>query len=254
MLIWSVPFSRLFFHTHRVLHRSFYQIGAYSTQVLVTDIASDGKHYVAHTKGYVQVLLQATEGLMGATALVRVSEAAKFYVRACVLEIVYMPPRPLKLEGEVAVRTPAKKMALSAGHKFSGDWSGESDFMEEGNRPETGKTVAEGCSQSCDCINSGPNEATHPGPSKCASGEQAKPSCNGDTSNAQSRRKADTPVVANGTVTHSQAAQSKCPMNAIMRHLLHHWKSMPLAFSVICVAVSSLVMLRGSRLLSSRSS
>ena len=54
--------------------------------VLATDIAADGKHLVAHDKSYAQVLLPLRRELLGRSLRVRVTEVAKFYVRAEILD------------------------------------------------------------------------------------------------------------------------------------------------------------------------
>ena len=60
-------------------------------RVWVTDIAKDGISLVAHTKSYVQVLLPGGEAerarLMGKSAVVKIIEAARWYVRGEVLEV-----------------------------------------------------------------------------------------------------------------------------------------------------------------------
>ena len=66
------------------------QVGT-EQDVLVTELASDGEHLVGHTKAYVQVLLPHAPRHMGCTLAVRVTEAAKFYVRADVLRVVHQP-------------------------------------------------------------------------------------------------------------------------------------------------------------------
>jgi len=60
-------------------------------QVLVTELSSDKAHLVGHSKGYVQVLLPLRPELMGCTLRVRVTETAKFHVRAEVLELLHSP-------------------------------------------------------------------------------------------------------------------------------------------------------------------
>ena len=60
-------------------------------RVWVTDIAKDGISLVAHTKSYVQVLLPGGEAerarLMGKSAVVKIIESARWYVRGEVLEV-----------------------------------------------------------------------------------------------------------------------------------------------------------------------
>lgn len=89
-----------------------HMVGA-EVQVLVTDLASDGKHYVGHTKGYVQVLLHASSALMGSTVLVRITEAAKFYLRGEVLRCVHPAPRLSRPAGQVVVQHRGKKYLAS---------------------------------------------------------------------------------------------------------------------------------------------
>ena len=62
--------------------------------MLATDLAKDQKHLVAHTKGYVQVLLPLQREWLGCTLLVRITQAAKFYVRGEVLELLTLTPNP----------------------------------------------------------------------------------------------------------------------------------------------------------------
>ena len=62
---------------------------------LVTEVAHDGVSLVAHTKGYVQVLLpQGEPAWMGSELRVRITETSKFYVRGEVLEVLRAPPAP----------------------------------------------------------------------------------------------------------------------------------------------------------------
>ena len=60
--------------------------------MLVTEIAHDGTSLVAHTKGYVQVLLRHEPTWMGCQLRVRVTETAKFFVRAEVLHVLHEAP------------------------------------------------------------------------------------------------------------------------------------------------------------------
>lgn len=53
--------------------------------VLVTEIASDKVHYVAHNKSYDQVLVPGMKELMGKMVKVRVVETGKHYLKAEVI-------------------------------------------------------------------------------------------------------------------------------------------------------------------------
>lgn len=59
--------------------------------MLVTEVAADGVHLVGHTKSYAQVLLPSKAEHMGCTLRVRIEEAAKFYMKASVLEVLHAP-------------------------------------------------------------------------------------------------------------------------------------------------------------------
>eukprot|EP00908_Phaeocystis_cordata_P017783 Transcript_29150.p2 GENE.Transcript_29150~~Transcript_29150.p2 ORF type:complete len:681 (+),score=272.71 Transcript_29150:274-2043(+) len=69
-------------------------------RVLATDLASDKKHLVAHTKGYVQVLLPLRREWLGCTLLVAITQAAKFHVRGDVLRVL------IEASGEVVPARP----------------------------------------------------------------------------------------------------------------------------------------------------
>ena len=69
-----------------------YLVGS-EQRCLVTEIAHDGVSLVGHTKGYVQVLLPSDPQLMGCMLRVRITDAAKFYVKATVLEVLHTPRR-----------------------------------------------------------------------------------------------------------------------------------------------------------------
>ena len=62
--------------------------------VLVTEVASDGISLVAHTKAYAQVLIPRVPEHMGCQLRVRITSAAKFYVKAEVLEVLARPRQP----------------------------------------------------------------------------------------------------------------------------------------------------------------
>ena len=76
-------------------------------RVLATDIASDRKHLVAHTKGYVQVLLPHQQEWLGCTLLVSITHAAKFHVRG---EVLQQHSGVLALAGHSAVLLPTAQL------------------------------------------------------------------------------------------------------------------------------------------------
>lgn len=60
-------------------------------KIWITDIATDGVHLVGHTKGYVQVLLIAPEGLLGTSAIVKITSVGRWSVFGEVIEVVNQP-------------------------------------------------------------------------------------------------------------------------------------------------------------------
>ena len=63
-------------------------------RVLVSDVAprGDGQVYVGHTKAYVQVLLDAAPGLLGAVAEVYVTSSSRWHVDATVVRVLKKGP------------------------------------------------------------------------------------------------------------------------------------------------------------------
>ncbi|KAH9623596.1 hypothetical protein KSS87_019045 [Heliosperma pusillum] len=57
-------------------------------RIWITDVASDGIHLVGHTKGYIQVLVDAPETLLGASAKVRITSVGRWSVFGEVIEIL----------------------------------------------------------------------------------------------------------------------------------------------------------------------
>ena len=55
-------------------------------QILVTEIATDNKHYVGHNKFYDQVLVPKLEGYMGQSLTVKIMETGKHYLKGDVIE------------------------------------------------------------------------------------------------------------------------------------------------------------------------
>ncbi|KAI9200467.1 hypothetical protein LWI28_008402 [Acer negundo] len=55
-------------------------------RIWITDIATDGIHLVGHTKGYIQVLVVATEDMLGASALVKITSVGRWSVFGEVIE------------------------------------------------------------------------------------------------------------------------------------------------------------------------
>eukprot|EP00898_Chlorokybus_atmophyticus_P006186 jgi/Chlat1/6569/Chrsp45S06035 len=56
-------------------------------RVWVTEVASDGTSLVGHTKNYTQVLLSPTEGLLGRSALVRITSVSRWSVKADIVSV-----------------------------------------------------------------------------------------------------------------------------------------------------------------------
>ena len=115
---------------------------------LVTEIAHDKVSLVAHTHGYVQVLLPHQPSWMGCKVRVRIIETAKFYVRGEVLEVLMEAPdkavaaevvnakagKPKKVED---VAADLKKIVVVPGSAAAE----ESSCCEDGG----------GCGGGCDC-------------------------------------------------------------------------------------------------------
>lgn len=57
-------------------------------RIWITDVAADGIHLVGHTKGYIQVLVKATESLLGASATVRITSVGRWSVFGEVVEVL----------------------------------------------------------------------------------------------------------------------------------------------------------------------
>ena len=112
-------------------------------RVLATDVASDKKHLVAHTKGYVQVLLPLRHELLGCTLLVAITESGKFYVRGDVLRVlVAAPTGDAEGAAEGAVSGEDEGASEAAASAASGDARG-------GQVPTGGEASAECCGGGC---------------------------------------------------------------------------------------------------------
>ncbi|KAK9713706.1 hypothetical protein RND81_06G045900 [Saponaria officinalis] len=57
-------------------------------RIWITDVATDGVHLVGHTKGYIQVLVDAPETLLGASAKVKITSVGRWSVFGQVLEVL----------------------------------------------------------------------------------------------------------------------------------------------------------------------
>ncbi|XP_074273336.1 uncharacterized protein LOC141596953 [Silene latifolia] len=57
-------------------------------RIWITDVASDGIHLVGHTKGYIQVLVDTPETLLGASAKVRITSVGRWSVFGEVIEVL----------------------------------------------------------------------------------------------------------------------------------------------------------------------
>ncbi|XP_021767178.1 threonylcarbamoyladenosine tRNA methylthiotransferase-like isoform X1 [Chenopodium quinoa] len=57
-------------------------------RIWITDVAADGTHLVGHTKGYIQVLVNAPESLLGASATVRITSVGRWSVFGEVIEVL----------------------------------------------------------------------------------------------------------------------------------------------------------------------
>ncbi|XP_048499124.1 uncharacterized protein LOC104897111 isoform X2 [Beta vulgaris subsp. vulgaris] len=57
-------------------------------RIWITDVAADGIHLVGHTKGYIQVLITASESLLGASAIVKITSVGRWSVFGEVIEVL----------------------------------------------------------------------------------------------------------------------------------------------------------------------
>ncbi|XP_058194906.1 uncharacterized protein LOC131311453 isoform X2 [Rhododendron vialii] len=57
-------------------------------RIWITEIATDGKHLVGHTKGYVQVLVVGPETMLGTSAIVKITSVGRWSVFGEVIEIL----------------------------------------------------------------------------------------------------------------------------------------------------------------------
>ncbi|GAB4861454.1 hypothetical protein Ancab_036656 [Ancistrocladus abbreviatus] len=57
-------------------------------RIWITEVATDGVHLVGHTKGYVQVLVAASESLLGTSAMVRITSVGRWSVFGEVIEVI----------------------------------------------------------------------------------------------------------------------------------------------------------------------
>ncbi|XP_057804987.1 uncharacterized protein LOC131020282 [Salvia miltiorrhiza] len=57
-------------------------------RIWITDIATDGNHLVGHTKGYIQVLVDGSESMLGTSAMVKITSVGRWSVFGEVLEIL----------------------------------------------------------------------------------------------------------------------------------------------------------------------
>ncbi|XP_054813015.1 uncharacterized protein LOC129313715 isoform X2 [Prosopis cineraria] len=55
-------------------------------RIWITDVASDGIHLVGHTKGYIQVLVDAPDSLLGTSAMVKITSVGRWSVFGQVIE------------------------------------------------------------------------------------------------------------------------------------------------------------------------
>eukprot|EP00052_Salpingoeca_macrocollata_P025234 m.229344 g.229344 ORF g.229344 m.229344 type:complete len:1278 (+) comp22398_c1_seq4:1683-5516(+) len=85
-------------------------------RVLVTEVATDGQHYVGHNKSYEQILLPKREDILGKMVTARITRTGKFYMEGEVVEEslrnVPLIPNPaakgeVTLSGGVSKRPPA---------------------------------------------------------------------------------------------------------------------------------------------------
>ncbi|KAL2893535.1 Threonylcarbamoyladenosine tRNA methylthiotransferase [Bienertia sinuspersici] len=57
-------------------------------RIWITDVAADGIHLVGHTKGYIQVLVNALENHLGASATIRITSVGRWSVFGEVIEVL----------------------------------------------------------------------------------------------------------------------------------------------------------------------
>ncbi|KAL8467314.1 hypothetical protein ACS0TY_036149 [Phlomoides rotata] len=57
-------------------------------RIWITDIATDGTHFVGHTKGYIQVLVVGPESMLGTSAMVKITSVGRWSVFGEVIEIL----------------------------------------------------------------------------------------------------------------------------------------------------------------------
>ncbi|PON85053.1 MiaB-like tRNA modifying enzyme, archaeal-type [Trema orientale] len=57
-------------------------------RIWITDIATDGVHLVGHTKGYIQVLVVASESLLGTSAIAKITSVGRWSVFGEVIETI----------------------------------------------------------------------------------------------------------------------------------------------------------------------
>lgn len=100
-----------------------------TVRIWITDIASDGVHLVGHTKGYIQVLVTASdsESLLGSSAIVRITSVGRWSVFGEVIEVL------------------------------------ESTSNETAPKEET-RAIQESCSSSCACSGDGEPNSSSCGP------------------------------------------------------------------------------------------
>ena len=141
--------------------------------VLVTELARDGSSLVAHTKGYVQVLLPHVPEHMGCLLRVRIVETAKFYVRGEVLAVLAEAPSRASAAAvfeRAAQLAPkpkaAKPVAADCGQGCNEDTNGACAGCDDGcdcTAPpkqviKAATSECGGCGEGCDCVET-PNPA-----------------------------------------------------------------------------------------------
>ncbi|KAK4747670.1 hypothetical protein SAY87_014256 [Trapa incisa] len=60
-------------------------------RIWITEVATDGIHLVGHTKGYIQVLVVASDSMLGRSALVRITSVGRWSVLGEVIETLNRP-------------------------------------------------------------------------------------------------------------------------------------------------------------------
>ena len=138
---------------------------------LVTEIAHDGVSLVAHTKGYVQVLLSPEHPeWMGCMLRVRITECAKFYVRGEVISVLHQAPNPELAAKVLAHAKRNKRQPKAAGKGVStggpgsggggngesrrganGKGQGERPAKASGSPPQGDCEAGACCSDACAC-------------------------------------------------------------------------------------------------------